>query len=279
MPGSVFLREARRCAPTAVRMLLTGYADTDAAAAGRQRRPDLPLPDQAVRPPSAQAGVRRRARAPSRAGRRARAARADAARLDQGADRGAGARQPGRLRPQRAAEGADRRRSLAPPAPATPWEIEVASMLVNLGAVTLPEATAEKLHSGGALEPNEVGMVDRIPEVTRPDPGSIPRLEGVREIVAGHTPALRLRRCPRARGCCGSRVDFVRAGGRGRRGVPGAGDDARPRRRLRPRVARDLRAHRRRAHAFAGGLRGPARRRSRSACGSSTTSAPATAAC
>ena len=38
MPGSVFLREARACAPTAVRMLLTGYADTDAAAAGRQRR-------------------------------------------------------------------------------------------------------------------------------------------------------------------------------------------------------------------------------------------------
>ena len=33
MAGSVFLREARRCAPTAVRMLLTGYADSDAAAA------------------------------------------------------------------------------------------------------------------------------------------------------------------------------------------------------------------------------------------------------
>ena len=32
MPGSVFLREARRCAPTAVRMLLTGYADSAAAA-------------------------------------------------------------------------------------------------------------------------------------------------------------------------------------------------------------------------------------------------------
>ena len=32
MPGSVFLRESRRCAPTAVRMLLTGYADAGAAA-------------------------------------------------------------------------------------------------------------------------------------------------------------------------------------------------------------------------------------------------------
>ena len=32
MPGSVFLREARRCAPTAVRMLLTGYSDSAAAA-------------------------------------------------------------------------------------------------------------------------------------------------------------------------------------------------------------------------------------------------------
>ena len=32
MPGSVFLREARRCAPTAVRTPPTGYADSAAAA-------------------------------------------------------------------------------------------------------------------------------------------------------------------------------------------------------------------------------------------------------
>jgi response regulator RpfG family c-di-GMP phosphodiesterase len=31
MPGSIFLREARRVAPLAVRMLLTGYADHEAA--------------------------------------------------------------------------------------------------------------------------------------------------------------------------------------------------------------------------------------------------------
>ena len=31
MPGSAFLRDAKRLAPLAVRMLLTGYADTDAA--------------------------------------------------------------------------------------------------------------------------------------------------------------------------------------------------------------------------------------------------------
>jgi ActR/RegA family two-component response regulator len=31
MPGSVFLREARRVAPDATRILLTGYADLDVA--------------------------------------------------------------------------------------------------------------------------------------------------------------------------------------------------------------------------------------------------------
>ena len=34
-------------------------------------------------------------------------------------------------------------------------KIQVASMLVNLGAVTLPRVMAEKLHSGGALEPGK----------------------------------------------------------------------------------------------------------------------------
>ena len=43
------------------------------------------------------------------------------------------------------------------------WEIEVASMLVNLGAVTLPDATAEKLHTGAALDAEEVGMAARVP--------------------------------------------------------------------------------------------------------------------
>ena len=67
------------------------------------------------------------------------------------------------------------------------WEIEVASMLVHLGAVTLPDATAEKLHSGVALDPEEVGMAARIPDVTRSIIANIPRLEGVQAIIAAHT--------------------------------------------------------------------------------------------
>ena len=59
MSGSVFLREARRVAPLAVRMLLTGYADTGRRGRGRQRRPDLPLPDQALRPRRADPRLRR----------------------------------------------------------------------------------------------------------------------------------------------------------------------------------------------------------------------------
>ena len=60
-------------------------------------------------------------------------------------------------------------------------------MLVNLGAVTLPEATAEKLHAGAALTAEEVGMAARVPAITGRILSSIPRLEGVREIIALHT--------------------------------------------------------------------------------------------
>ena len=93
-------------------------------------------------------------------------------------------------------------------------------MLVNLGAVTLPEATADKLHTGVALTAEEVGMAARVPEVTGRILASIPRLEGVREIIAMHPQALTLGpRSPRARGCCGSRPDYPDARERGRRGL------------------------------------------------------------
>ena len=54
-------------------------------------------------------------------------------------------------------------------------------MLVHLGAVTLPEATAEKLYAGAAPDrAEEVGMAARVPEVTGRLLGNIPRLDGVR---------------------------------------------------------------------------------------------------
>jgi CheY-like chemotaxis protein len=64
------------------------------------------------------------------------------------------------------------------------WEVEVAALLENLGAVTLPPDTAEKLHAGARLTEAETAMVRRVPHVTRQLLSKIPRLDGVLEILA-----------------------------------------------------------------------------------------------
>jgi response regulator RpfG family c-di-GMP phosphodiesterase len=63
------------------------------------------------------------------------------------------------------------------------WEVEVAALLVHLGAVTLPAETAEKLYRGTTLTPGEGRMVERVPELTRRILENIPRLEGVVAIL------------------------------------------------------------------------------------------------
>lgn len=63
------------------------------------------------------------------------------------------------------------------------WQVEVAAMLAHIGAVTLPQATAEKLYAGAALTEHEAEMVGRVPAVTRQLLSKIPRLEGVVEIL------------------------------------------------------------------------------------------------
>lgn len=186
MPGSVFLREARRCAPTAVRMLLTGYADSAAAAqavndgqifrfltkpcepaelkracAGALAKHRMELVERELLEQTLHGAIKALTEVLSLASP---AAFGRSARLNELT--GALARATGS---------------------GDAWEIEVASMLVNLGAVTLPETTAEKLHTGVALNVEEVGMAARVPAVTGRILSSIPRLEGVREIIALHT--------------------------------------------------------------------------------------------
>jgi response regulator RpfG family c-di-GMP phosphodiesterase len=63
------------------------------------------------------------------------------------------------------------------------WEVEVAAMLAHIGAVTLPQPTAEKLYAGAPLTAAETDMVARVPLVTRGLLSKIPRLEGVIEIL------------------------------------------------------------------------------------------------
>lgn len=70
------------------------------------------------------------------------------------------------------------------------WEVEVAAMLAQIGAVTLPQATAEKLYAGTMLNDAETEMVARVPAVTRGLLSKIPRLEGVIEILDSYRTAL-----------------------------------------------------------------------------------------
>jgi FixJ family two-component response regulator len=65
------------------------------------------------------------------------------------------------------------------------WQIEVAAMLSQLGALTLPPETAEKLHYGVPLTDEEEQMVARAPATVEQLLAHIPRLEAVREILTG----------------------------------------------------------------------------------------------
>jgi response regulator RpfG family c-di-GMP phosphodiesterase len=64
------------------------------------------------------------------------------------------------------------------------WQVEVAAMLSQLGAMTLPPETAEKLHLGTALSPEEQKMAARAPAVAEQLVRNIPRLDGVADILA-----------------------------------------------------------------------------------------------
>jgi len=65
-----------------------------------------------------------------------------------------------------------------------PWEIEVAAMLSQLGAITLPSETIEKLSHGQELSEEEQAQVDKTPETSEQILKHIPRLEGVRAILS-----------------------------------------------------------------------------------------------
>jgi response regulator RpfG family c-di-GMP phosphodiesterase len=67
------------------------------------------------------------------------------------------------------------------------WPVEVAAMLSQVGFVTLPPQTQERVYKGEALSANEHSMVDRIPHVVEQLLANIPRLEPVREILRFHT--------------------------------------------------------------------------------------------
>jgi response regulator RpfG family c-di-GMP phosphodiesterase len=64
-----------------------------------------------------------------------------------------------------------------------PWQAEIAAMLAQIGWVTLPAETTSKLYDGAALSASEQAIVDNLPTQTEQLLANIPRLEPVREIL------------------------------------------------------------------------------------------------
>jgi response regulator RpfG family c-di-GMP phosphodiesterase len=63
------------------------------------------------------------------------------------------------------------------------WEVELACMLGQVGAVTLGPAVVDKLHRGLPLSDDERDEVRKLPEIADRLLAEIPRLDGVREII------------------------------------------------------------------------------------------------
>jgi response regulator RpfG family c-di-GMP phosphodiesterase len=64
------------------------------------------------------------------------------------------------------------------------WELDIAAMLSQIGCVTLPADTMDKLYHGEKLTAEESQMLDAHPLIGRDLVANIPRLEGVAEIIA-----------------------------------------------------------------------------------------------
>jgi response regulator RpfG family c-di-GMP phosphodiesterase len=183
MSGAAFLSQARRVAPNAVRLLLTGHADLDAAIAAVNdgqlfRFLTKPCPRQELLRACAAALGQHRLLVAERVLleqtlRGSITALVDVLALTNPAAFGRAMRL--RAGVQLLAERL---------AMTDAWEVEIAAMLLQLGAVTLPDATAERLYAGAVLSEPEQAMVAAVPAATQRIIGHVPRLEGVQQILA-----------------------------------------------------------------------------------------------
>jgi CheY-like chemotaxis protein len=183
MDGAAFLKAARGIAPDATRILLTGYADVDAAMSAVNEGQIFRFLTKPCPPPTLMATV-------ESAATQNRLVTAERVLLEQtlagsikiltdvlaltsplAFGRGLRIKQ---LAGELAGE--------IPPGER--WELEVAATLAQLGAIALPPEVAAKIHQGDALSEAEQAMVSRVPDLTNQLLGNIPRLEGVRAILA-----------------------------------------------------------------------------------------------
>jgi DNA-binding NarL/FixJ family response regulator len=72
------------------------------------------------------------------------------------------------------------------------WRVEIAAMLSQIGCVTLPAETVEKLHYGTPLSASEQKQVSGLPFVAKRLVENIPRMDAIGEILAGSAGLRRL---------------------------------------------------------------------------------------
>jgi response regulator RpfG family c-di-GMP phosphodiesterase len=183
MSGAAFLSQARRVAPNAVRLLLTGHADLDAAIGAVNdgqlfRFLTKPcLREELLRACAAALGQHRLLVAErvllEQTLRGSITALVDVLALTNPAAFGRAMRLRSGVQLMAERIGLD-----------DAWELEIAAMLLQLGAVTLPDATAERLYAGAVLSEEEQAMVAEVPAATQRILGHVPRMEGVQEILA-----------------------------------------------------------------------------------------------
>jgi response regulator RpfG family c-di-GMP phosphodiesterase len=182
MDGAAFLREARRWAPDATRMLLTGFADIEAAVSAVNNA-------QLFRFLTKPCGAKDLVGACTAALVQHRLITAERVLLEQTLHGSVKALADVLALANPVAFGRAVSIQAAVKALATAagmretWEVEVAAMLAPIGAVTLPASTAEKLYAGAPLSEDEVAMVERVPAITRGILENIPRLEGIVQIL------------------------------------------------------------------------------------------------
>jgi response regulator RpfG family c-di-GMP phosphodiesterase len=182
MDGATFLARARQLAPDAVRMLLTGQADIDAAAAAINEGQIFRFLTKPCPPPTLLAAF-------GSAVEQHELITAERVLLEQTLHGSiktltdvlalvsptsfGRATRIKQLVSDLAERLAIRER----------WQVEVAAMLSQLGCITLPAETAESVYYGRPLSADEQKLVDRLPALTEELLGNIPRLEAVREIL------------------------------------------------------------------------------------------------
>lgn len=182
MNGAEFLSRVRRLKPEAVRILLTGYADVDAAVAAVNEGQIFRFLSKPIPPGSLIACLRDAVRqhdlvTAERELLESTLRGSVKALLDTLSMANPMAFTRAARITRRVVELAE-----AVTAPAL-WEIEVASMLANIGAVTLPPTINERLHKGGELGPGQQQLVDQLPTLAIALLSGIPRLDNVRRII------------------------------------------------------------------------------------------------